>query len=485
MLTSFADIRRYFSADSRPVYFISACNFNLMSLHEWVGGWRNINLIDCYDSSHPRVTIIPHDGQSALDSIESINAHMLDRSRDWLAPAGGARAVFLFFDERIEQQCRELGLAIALPQQRLVKEIDSKIVTTELADQAGVASVPNLLTKVTSFADLRRAAATADLGDRWVVQTAYGDSGKTTFFIDDEADYKMVASKIEAEERVKIMRRINCRGAAIEACATRWGTFVGPLLGELVGDAALTPYPGGWCGNELYAEQFAASIRRQAQEKTVALGNALYQRGYRGMFEVDYLIDLDHGHLYLGEINPRITGISAMTNLSDFSISRVPLFSFHLLEYDPDAQLGLSPTEYNRAVLIEGAQGRAAQVILKYTEHTTKVTTQAPVSGVYRLMDNGRLSFVRASHNRRDALGADEAYVLRIMNKGEYAYRGADLAIMFVNQIVGKAQGKLSPAGAVWVDALKHEYGFRHLDAMERSRLAHIHTPAGLKGGSQ
>jgi hypothetical protein len=31
------------------------------------------------------------------------------------------------------------------------------------------------------------------------------------------------------------MKRINCRGAAMEACVTRHGTMVAPLMTELVG----------------------------------------------------------------------------------------------------------------------------------------------------------------------------------------------------------------------------------------------------------
>jgi len=99
-----------------------------------------------------------------------------------------------------------------------------------------------------------------------VIQSAYGDSGKTTY--------------------------------AIEACATQSGTYVGPLLGELIGFKELTPYQGGWCGNELYQDNFNDAIRAEIHEKTQRLGDTLYKHGYKGYFEIDYLIDLDDGSLY-------------------------------------------------------------------------------------------------------------------------------------------------------------------------------------------
>jgi hypothetical protein len=318
-----------------------------------------------------------------------------------------------------------------------------------------------------------------------VVQTAYGDSGKTTFFISSEADYRNVATKIEAEDTVKVMRWINCQGTAIEACATRWGTFVGPLLTELIGIESLTPYAGGWCGNELYSDAFAIDIRRQVQQKSQAIGDALYQRGYRGYFELDYLIDRESGEVYLGELNARITGISAMTNLSDFSEESIPLFLFHLLEYDQAVELDLDVDVFNQAMLSAGAAGTAAQMILKYTDAPLKIITAAPVSGVYVLAADGQLELKHASVNRRDALAANEVFVLRIMSAGEYAFKGGDLAILFLNQVIADKHGQLNPDGERWVAALKRSFQMRQLNQEERSLVEQFRNPANVKGGRE
>ena len=39
-------------------------------------------------------------------------------------------------------------------------------------------------------------------------------------------------------------------------------------------------------------------------------GNQLLAEGYRGYFDLDFLIDTDSGEVYLGELNPRICGAS-------------------------------------------------------------------------------------------------------------------------------------------------------------------------------
>jgi hypothetical protein len=389
--------------------------------------------------------------------------------------------LFLFFDEQLEAVCQELKLDIVLPKNALVREVDSKIVTTQIGNQAGVASVPNVLAHVGSYAQLQQLAQGAGLGERWVVQSAYGDSGKTTFFIASESDYNAVATEIESQEQVKVMRWVRCVGTAIEACATRWGTFVGPLLSEMIGLPSLTPYQGGWCGNEVYQDAFSIQVRTQVQQKTQAMGDALYQRGYRGCFELDFLIDQDSGEVYLGELNARITGVSAITNMSDFCAQHVPLFLFHLLEYNPAVELQLDVADFNQAMLLQGAAGISAQVILKYTDETLKIVTQAPVSGVYQISSTGELTFKTASVNRRDALAPDEAYVLRILAPHEYAYQGADLAIMFVNEVIRTPQGQLNAAGDRWVTALQAQFATRQLHQQERALVELAHNPANVK----
>ena len=73
--------------------------------------------------------------------------------------------------------------------------------------------------------------------------------------------------------------------------------------------------------------------RAQRNQLVRRLGNRLGQEGYRGFFEVDVLVDLDSDEVYLGELNPRISGASAITNVTAGAYADVPLFLFHLLEF--------------------------------------------------------------------------------------------------------------------------------------------------------
>ena len=114
-------------------------------------------------------------------------------------------------------------------------------------------SAPNTLGSAASYQELLALARSAGLGDDLVVQTPYGDSGKTMFFIRGERDWDRNAADMAAQE-LKVMKRINCRAAAVEAALTRHGTIVGPLMNDLIGHPELTPHKGGWCGNDIFPD---------------------------------------------------------------------------------------------------------------------------------------------------------------------------------------------------------------------------------------
>jgi biotin carboxylase len=335
------------------------------------------------------------------------------------------------------------------------QHIDNKVVTTRIGNEAGVASVPNVLAKVDSYAALRTAAES--LGQDVVVQTPFGDSGHTTCFISTEEDWEKYAEEIVAEPEVKIMKRIRCRGSAIEACVTRHGTIVAPLMTELVGFKTLTPYKGGWCGNEIFAGAFTPEIRQKAKEATYAIGEQLKQEGYRGYFEVDFLLDEDSGEVYLGEINPRITGASSITNHAVFALADVPLFLFHILEWmDVDYELDV-PRLNERWSRPENID-EWGQLVIKHTEDTVDIVSQAPPTGIWQMDAAGSVTFSRYDSHRRAVTDESEAFFLRITNAGDYQYEGADLGILVTRGRLMDDDFQLTERAKAWVQGIKSHY---------------------------
>ena len=76
-LKGISDIRRYFHRNETPIYFVSATNFNLLGIDEWVRNFRHISHINCFDGRHPNTFVpqeIPH---QEFTSIEDINNYRL------------------------------------------------------------------------------------------------------------------------------------------------------------------------------------------------------------------------------------------------------------------------------------------------------------------------------------------------------------------------------------------------------------------------
>jgi biotin carboxylase len=480
-LKGLSDIRRFFHRNDEPVYFVSATNFNLLGMDEWVGNFKFINYIDCFDGHHPHVFSPPEMPHEAFESIEDINNYLL-RHPDVqnLIHAGKhpARAVFLMFDEQTERLCKELEVRVCFPPARLRTAVDDKINATRIGNRAGVPSVPNALAKVTSWAELKRAAK--GLGRDWVIQTAFGDSGHTTFFVKSERDWNRHADEIAAAPEVKVMKRIDCRQTAIEACVTRHGTIVGPLMTELVGFQELTPYKGGWCGNEVFADAFDKQTRAKARRMTFRFGQELRKMGYRGYFELDLLQDKKDGELFLGEVNPRITGASSMTNLAAFAHADAPLFLFHLLEY-MGAPYELDVEDLNKRWADPASIDSWSQLVIKHTDDDVRLISAAPRTGIYELDAEGRMHFLRVQTHRRTVQSHARAFFLRIAKEGDYLYEGADVGILVVRGRLMDDRFRLTRRAKAWINAVRSEYASRPLTGRDADAAEHKAEVGGFK----
>lgn len=464
LLKGISDIRRFFHRNEVPIYFISATNFNLLGADEWIKGFKFITYIDCFDGLHPNLmsprTEEPHE---EFQSIEDINNYLLTHSevRDYIESrkvnGKNGKALFLMFDERTEALAKKAGLEVIFPKAKLRSWLDNKVHTNRVAEKAGVPCVPYVLSPVRHYEHLLAVAQKGGLGTDLVVQTPFGDSGHTTFFIKSAADYDKYAKEIEAEKECKIMKRINCRGAAMEACVTRHGTIVAPLMTELVGFKELTPYKGGWCGNEIYAETFTPAIRRKARKYARLFGDQLRKEGYKGYFELDYLIDKDSGEIYLGELNPRVTGASSITNHAAFALADAPLHLFHTLEW-MNVPYELSVHALNRRWADARNIDTWGQMVIKHTADDIRRVTEAPRSGIWRMREDGSIYFWRMDTHRRYVEKDNEAFFLRITRVGDWLYEGADIGILVMRGRMMTDDFQLTERSKKWLAAIRAEY---------------------------
>ena len=444
----------FFRKNETPIWFVSPTPYNLLGLGRWVSRFEYINYFDSFDGTHPKVTVPREHGAHEFRSIEDVNNYLLRHKevREKILARGPGHMLLVMLDEETEKLARDLKLKIALPPVKLRKHIDSKIVTTQLGNDAGIKSAPNILGRAASYPELLRLADKAKLGKDLVVQLPYGDSGRTTFFIKNAADWNKYADKLKDDD-LKVMRKIKHLPGTIEAVATRHGTLAGPMQTDITGFGELTPYKGGWCGNDAFTggmEKERKAVQRMARR----LGDRLYKEGYKGAFCMDFLIDTDSGEVYLGEINPRVSGASPLTNLITSTYGGCPMFLFHLLEFmDVDWELDLDKVQQRWAEF-----DNWSQLILKYPVDKVEMITKAPASGIWQMDAQGKIKLVRKSIDWFLTSGENEAFYLRVYTAGDYRYYGADMGILVSRGRMQTDDRKLKDRAKKWAAAIDAQF---------------------------
>ena len=134
--------------------------------------------------------------------------------------------------------------------------------------------------------------------------------------------------------------------------------------------------------------------------------------------------------MYLGELNPRISGASSITNVTAGAYSDMPLFLFHLLEY-MGVDYELDVDEINRrwedlaSVDLWSADDHQGDLAGRSSR-----SPRSPRTGQWYFDDAGELRFRRAALDWHQLQNENECFFLRIYGPGDYRWKGADLGVL-------------------------------------------------------
>ena len=332
--------------------------------------------------------------------------------------------------------------------------LDSKIVTTELGNKAGISSVPNLLGRASSYAELMKLAGKARLGKDLVVQTPYGDSGRTTFFVASETDWDKYADKM-ASEPLKVMKRINHLPGTIEGVrhpprhARR-----DPCMTDITGFGELTPYKGGWCGNDVFVGGDEEGARGRAahgpQARRPALQGGLSRRLLHGLPD-----RYRHAARSIWASSTRASAAPARRPISSpRPMAACPIYLFHLLEFmDVDWEVDLEAIQKRWTEFDEWSQ-----LILKHPGDAVELISKAPASGIWRMAEDGSIKS-RAPHPRLDQRHRRERGLLPArLHGGDYRYHGADMGILVARGRMQTDERRLLERAKKWAAGINGQF---------------------------
>ena len=203
---------------------------------------------------------------------------------------------------------------------------------------------------------------------------------------------------------------------------------------------------------------------------TQLMGERLRQEGYRGYFELDFLADMNSGEMYLGELNPRVTGASSMTNVTAVAYGDMPLFLFHLLEFmDVDYEIdvdelndGWAQPRRDRRVEPVHPQGHRRQ------GRADRRGAQLGNLAARRCRPRRRFASAAARPTGTPSASEDEAFYLRIAQAGGYRYPGADIGILVTRGRLQTDEHELTDRARTWIDGIKRQFATAPLPADQR-----------------
>ncbi|MBI4836291.1 MAG: ATP-grasp domain-containing protein [Candidatus Abawacabacteria bacterium] len=167
-----------------------------------------------------------------------------------------------------------------------------------------------------------RAVAKLLAAKNLVVQKPHGMAGNSTYFVNNEKEWKKLTSSIGVNPLVKVspflegtVYTVNCllstKGKAL--CSY-------PML-QITGDERFTRYPGGTCGLDMTgAQKFKKPTLTKIEKVIQSLAKVLHKAGFWGWFGVDFVVSVRDAVTVL-EINPRFTAsISIFTQAQNLQL---------------------------------------------------------------------------------------------------------------------------------------------------------------------
>jgi hypothetical protein len=425
-------LRNLMLKNTAPIYFADWCHYIALGMEKHIGNLHFLCATDNFNGNHPNLYMPPgFEYDNSLASEQTLNALLRnDKLRTFLKKRGNGKFLTWLFDEETEELLSELGLELCLPTHALRMQWDNKVNTNRLAERAAVPCVPYVISAIHDFEHLCN--LTVSIGKDLVVQMPHGMSGTSTFFISKETDFDKHREEICNGEEMKIMKRINCRAAGLEACVTRNGVVTTPLVVELFGQPELTVYEGAWCGNEFLSESFSMEIREMASEYTVKMGEALRDEGYKGYFEADFLIDEDTGTLYLGELNLRFSGFTPLINNSNQAHNDIPLFVLHLAEW-MDIDYKLDTAALNRYWL---KPENIKQLSFLYVKNPIEKPAEYAKTGVYSIGVDGIPQYNRFALGPEALISDHELFWFSLVSSNSIIGKGDELGALIYRKAV-------------------------------------------------
>jgi hypothetical protein len=233
-------------------------------------------------------------------------------------------------DEAIEHVCVKNDFNLINSSYLLNKKLENKVEFTKFVDGTNIFSQPDYEI-FEKLSDLDYKTLEVKFGYEFIIQFIFGHSGNTTFFIDSEAKLKELQTKYPLRKG-KVSKKIEGPSYTVNACITKVGIVIGGISEQITGIPELTSSLGGTVGNDFSCRHLTEELRKEIIEKTMQFGELLQKEGHRGIFGLDFVLDLVNREIYLIEANIRQVASASYASYLQRIHQITPIMLWHVLE---------------------------------------------------------------------------------------------------------------------------------------------------------
>lgn len=177
-----------------------------------------------------------------------------------------------------------------------------------------------------NFNDVR-----SEIGIPFVLQFGRGWAGNSTFFINSEEILNKLKTQF-GNINVKVSQFVKGKTILNNAVIFRGKVIVSKPALQIVPNRNLTASEGG-TGGRSWPIQLSRQNNDEILTVTFKVGKFMADKGYKGFFGLDFLLEEKTNEIFLSEDNARLTASSSFYTKLEIEKNIFPLLGYHVLSF--------------------------------------------------------------------------------------------------------------------------------------------------------
>ena len=348
-----------------------------------------------------QVVAIERDFKEGIKKLNSFAILSHPEAQKYLKSLGRIGIFVYKSSEKIEEICRQNGWRLIANPPSIRDPYENKKIFRETLEKIGIEPISGEILKISEFNE----------GVFGKLQNKYGEDlvlklpevrqggGKGNTFVSKPVDLKRFWQKVKELgeiydlQHLIVEKKIRGVSPSITGCVTRFGVLTGVVQTQITDIPEVIDVKKGggmFAGHDWSFCHYPEEVQNQARKIAKRFGEYLYQKGYRGIFGIDLIVEEKTGKVYPCECNPRYTGAFPVYSMIQLRQGELPFDVFHLLEHlDLDYEMNFEEIQKLYWQKKEGAH----LILYNRTSNWLKVEGEIK-AGVYRFKEK-ELEFLR------------------------------------------------------------------------------------------